>query len=88
LETGARELDTDDAFAIGERLGDMDDAALGLKLGVGAARDMILRWDANLEIGADRDVEASAKSSAPATEILAGSIFFEGKTSRVATTDA
>jgi hypothetical protein len=87
-ETGAGELDTDNAFAIGERLGHVDDAALSLEFGVAAARNMILGGDANLEIGADGDVEASAKSGAPTAKILAGSVFFERKSSRVATADA
>ena len=52
----AGELDADDAFAIGEWLGDVDDAALSLKFGVDAASDT-LGWNANLKIGADRDVE-------------------------------
>ena len=88
MEAWACELDPDDAFAIGQRRGDVDDATLGLKFGVGAASDMILGWDANLKIGADGDVEASAKCGAPTAKIFAGSIFFERKTSRVATADA
>ena len=87
METRAGELDADDAFAIGEWLGDVDDAALSLKFGVDAASD-ILGWNANLKIRTDRDVEASAKSGTAAAKILAGSVFFEGKASRVATTDA
>jgi hypothetical protein len=87
-EARAGELDTDDAFAIGERLGDVDYAALSLKFAVGATRDMILGWNANLKIRADRDIKASAKRGAASAQILAGSIFFEGKTSRVATADA
>jgi hypothetical protein len=88
LETRAGELYADDAFAIGERLGDVDDAALRLKFSVGAASGVVLGWDANLKIGADRDVEASAKCGAPAAKIFAGSIFLERKPTRVATTDA
>jgi hypothetical protein len=42
LETRAGELDADDAFAIGERLGDVDDATLSLKFGVGAASGVVL----------------------------------------------
>ena len=53
MEARAGELDADDAFAIGEWLGDVDDAALSLKLGVDAASD-ILGWNANLKIGTDR----------------------------------
>jgi len=87
LEARAGELDADDAFAIGEWLGDVDDAALSLKLGVDAASD-ILGWNANLKIGTDRYVEASAKSGTAAAKILAGGVFFEGKASRVATADA
>jgi hypothetical protein len=42
LETRAGELDADDAFAIGERLGDVHDATLSLKFGVGAASGVVL----------------------------------------------
>jgi len=87
LEARAGELDADDAFAIGEWLGDVDDAALSLKFGIDAASD-ILGWNANLQIGADRDVKASAKSGAPAAKIFAGSVFLERKSTCVATADA
>ena len=87
MEAWAGELDADDAFAIGEWLGDVDDAALSLKFGVDAASD-ILGWNANLQIGADRDVKASAKSGAPAAKIFAGSVFLERKSTCVATADA
>jgi hypothetical protein len=88
LETGAGELYADDAFAIGEWLGDVNDAALRLKFGVGAASGIVLGWDANLKIGADCDVEASAKCGAPAAKIFASSVFLERKPARVATADA
>ena len=65
----------------------MDDAALSLEFGVDAA-SYILGWNANLKTRSDSDVEASPKSSTPAAKIFAGSVFFEGKPSRVATADA
>jgi hypothetical protein len=87
-EARASELDADDAFAIGQGLGDVDDAALRFEFGVDASSGMSLRRNANLKIGADRDIEAGAKGGAASAQILAGSVFFKGKPARVATADA
>lgn len=87
METGACELDTDDALTVGERLGNMDNATLGLEFAFLSAGQTVLGRDADLQIRANRHVEASAKCGAAAAKILTGCIFLEGKTTRVATPD-
>jgi hypothetical protein len=88
LEAGAYELDADDFFAAGEGFADVDDAALSLKVGFVAAGGSGLQRDADLQAGADGDVEAGTKGGTATAEIFAGGIFLEGEATGVQATDA
>jgi hypothetical protein len=87
LETRAGELDTDELFSNGLRIGNMDDAAMGGEVRVASARSVMRKRDADFEVGADGDVEMRHESSSVAADIFAGSIFFEGKAAGVAPPD-
>src|SRR6267378_6206351 len=52
--------------------------------GLGAARAVLRKVDANFEVGADGDVETRNEGRAVAAEIFAGSVFFEGEAVDVA----
>jgi hypothetical protein len=84
LKAGAGELNADYLFAVGQRFADVDNAALGFEVGVIPAGRVAGRGNADFEIGADGDVEAGAERGSATAEILAGSIFFEGKSAGVA----
>jgi len=96
LKAGAGELDANHAFAVGLRIADVDDAALGGEVRVGAAggrgapgtaRGMVRKGDADFEVGTDGHVEARHEGGAVAAKIFAGSIFFEGEAAGVAAAD-
>jgi hypothetical protein len=83
LEAGTGEAYADHFFSISKRLTDVDNLALGFKIGILAAQVAVLMRDADFEIAADRYIETSSESGAAAAEIFAGGIFFEGKSARV-----
>src|SRR5712671_3391858 len=96
LEARAGELDANHAFAVGLRIADVDDAALGGEVRVGAAggrgapgtaRGIVRKRDADFEVGTDGHVEARYEGGAVAAKIFAGSIFFEGEAAGVAAAD-
>jgi hypothetical protein len=84
LEARADEMDADYFFAVGEWFADMHDAALGFEVGFVAACGYRLQRDADLQAGADGDVEAGAKGGTATAEIFAGGFFLEGESMRVA----
>ena len=88
MEARASELDADDVFAIGQGLGDVDDAALRGEFGVVRRAACVCDGMRISKIGADRDIEAGAKGGAASAQIFAGSVFFKGKPARVAAADA
>jgi hypothetical protein len=77
LEPGADELDADDSFAGGLRLTYMHNASLSFKVCFFAPGRRACEWNPNFQAGTDGHVEASAKGSAAAAQIFAGSVFFE-----------
>ena len=66
LEAGAGELDADQAFTLRGRIYDVNYAALRGKVGLGAARRVVGKRDADFEIGADGDVETRNERGAAA----------------------
>ena len=87
MEARAGKLDADEAFAVGLLIGDMDDAALGLEIGFAAARGVARDRNANLQVGADSDIEARKESGSAAAQIFAGSVLLEGDAAGVSATD-
>src|SRR5690349_21231002 len=64
LEARACEMNTNEPFAAGLRLGDMDDAAVRGKIRFCAPRSVIGERNADFEVGANGNIEARQKSSA------------------------
>jgi hypothetical protein len=87
VEARASELDADEAFAVGLLIGNVDDAALGLEIGFAAARGVARDRNANLQVGADGDIEARKESGSAAAQIFTGSVLFEGDAAGVSATD-
>ncbi len=96
LKAGAGELDADQLFASGLGVANVDDAALGGEVRVGAAggrgapgtaRGMVRKRDADFEVGTDGHVEARHEGGAVAAKVFAGSIFLEGEAAGVAAAD-
>jgi len=84
LEARASEMDTNELFAVRLRLSDVHDAAARGEIGFHAARDVVRKWNADFEVGADGDVEARQKSGAAAAKIFAGGFFLEDDAAGVA----
>jgi hypothetical protein len=84
LEARAGELHADQTLAVGLLIGDMHDAALGLEVGFAAARSIARKRNANLQIGAEGDIEARQERRSAAAQIFAGCFFLEGDAAAVA----
>jgi hypothetical protein len=77
LEAGPGELDADQLFALRMAIADVDDAAVRFEVGFAAARRVMGKRDADLEVGADGNVESGDERGAAAAKIFAGSFLFE-----------
>ena len=87
LEAGSGELDADETLAVGLRVRNMDDAAAGGKILLGAPGRIPGQGNMDLEVGADGHVEASDEGGAVAAKIFARSFFFEGDAAGIAAAD-
>lgn len=65
-EAGPGELNADDALAFAWRAADMDNAALCREIRLFAAWRVVRKRNANLQIGADGEIESSDKGSSAA----------------------
>ena len=88
LEARASELDADESFAARLRRGNVNDAAVGGEVGFMAPGSVVRERDADLEVGANGDVEAGDESGATAAKIFAGSFLFEDDPVRIAAAHA
>lgn len=87
LEAGSGELDADQALAIRLGFRDMDYAAAGGEILLGAARGVSGQRDADLKVGADGHVELGDEGGPAAAKIFAGSIFLESDAAGIAAAD-
>jgi hypothetical protein len=87
MEARAGELHAHQAFTIWWRVGNMHDAALGLEIRFTAARGKARKRNANLQIGAEGNVESRHKRRSATAQIFAGCFFLEDDAAGVASAD-
>ncbi|MGB2628908.1 MAG: hypothetical protein WAK20_19145 [Candidatus Acidiferrum sp.] len=83
MEAWTGKADADYLLAVGERLTDMNHLSLRFEIGILAPDGPVLMRDANLEIAADRHVEARPECGPATAEIFTRGFFFKGKSARV-----
>jgi len=88
LEARADELHPNNLLPVGQYFADMHDAPLSLKVCFVAPRGRGVQRNADLQVRADSYVEPRSKCGPAAAQILAGGIFLEGETMRVAAAHA
>jgi len=79
-------LDADHALAVGVGIAHVDYTAMRFEVGLGAARSVVGKRNADFEIGADGDVESGDERGAATAKIFAGSFFFEDDAAFIAAT--
>ena len=88
LEARAGELDADESFAARLGRGNVNDAAVGGKVGFMTPGGVVRKRDTDLEVEANGDVEARDESGATAAKIFARGFLFEDDAVRIATAHA
>jgi len=86
LKAGTGEADSYYFITVGQGFTDVDDLALGFKVGVAAADEVILIGNTDFQIAADGYIESGAEGGSAATQIFAGCVFFKAEAASVLAT--